>query len=254
MIVTASQNPRFAALGVLWMVACVIIAAVGPFGTYESMAFWPRLFYWSLIVTIAWGLDIALRRTFPVTTLVGQVTRRLVYVSIFSVCLSTLNTVLIDMWDGFEDFFLAFSYVLVVAIFIEVIVSFLLSMKPVDAAISAPLETVSPNAADPALTALIGKLPENMRGEILHLEAQGHYLRVLTDKGEAQMLMRFSDAIVGLPEALGIQTHRSHWIALAAAKMLVRTDGKQFVQLKGDGMVPVSKTRLAAVKAALIQA
>jgi len=45
------------------------------------------------------------------------------------------------------------------------------------------------------------------------LTAEDHYLRVITDKGSALILMKFEDALAALNGYPGIQTHRSWWLA-----------------------------------------
>lgn len=60
-----------------------------------------------------------------------------------------------------------------------------------------------------------------LQGEILHLEAQEHYVNIVTSQEKRMVLSRFSDLIRELPIDQGMQVHRSHWIAYSAIKETV---------------------------------
>ena len=237
-----------------WAVVTFGLAVIGPFDTYQTLPFVSRLGYWAIIVLLSVGLDAYVRLQFPVVGLIEQVIRRFLYVVVLSVCLFLINAAIFDGWDGLHSFSLAFSYVLVVAIVVEVVI----------AAVLAQIEVMRKHAVDaieaeldipetvPALETLLAKLPNKKRGAIWHLEARGHYLGVMTEHGDAEILMRFSDAIAGLPESLGIQTHRSHWVAHKAAQAFVEEKGKEFLQIGNGKLIPISKMRLSAVKSALM--
>jgi hypothetical protein len=57
-------------------------------------------------------------------------------------------------------------------------------------------------------------LPANLRGgEIWALEAEEHYTKIHTSKGNTLLLMRFSDAITEMDPQPGLQVHRSFWVS-----------------------------------------
>ena len=88
------------------------------------------------------------------------------------------------------------------------------------------------------------------RGEIIYLTTKTHYIQVYTTAGRARLLLRFADAVAELGD-LGMQVHRSYWVALAQVTDMVRRDNRTVLRLTGDHEVPVSRTYLKAVKAAL---
>ncbi len=91
-------------------------------------------------------------------------------------------------------------------------------------------------------------LPPEVRGRILLLRAQDHYVDVTTDKGKHMLRMKFSEALDRVSELEGIQTHRSCWIAKEQIAQ-VRTSGTQTIAtLKSGEEIPVSASRLLAVK------
>lgn len=87
------------------------------------------------------------------------------------------------------------------------------------------------------------RLPLKLRGaEIWAVEAQDHYLRLHTSKGQDLILMRLSDAIDELEGIEGARAHRSWWVARDAITGAVRGDGRATLTLKDGAEVPVSRT------------
>lgn len=235
-----------------WAMVSFALAVIGPFDTYQLLTFGSRLAYWALIVALSVGLDAYVRLKYPVEKISQQVFRRFCYVVVLSICLFGINATVFDGWGGTDSFILGFSYVLIISIGIELIIAIVLAkISEVRAQETATVLVEAETL--PALQGLLAKLPREKRGEVWHLEARGHYLGVSTEHGDEDVLMRFSDAVLGLPDALGFQTHRSHWVARSAVRTLIEREGKPFVQLVDDRLVPVSKARLEAVKYALMQ-
>ncbi|WP_190275450.1 LytTR family DNA-binding domain-containing protein [Candidatus Puniceispirillum marinum] len=98
---------------------------------------------------------------------------------------------------------------------------------------------------------LTDQLPPEIGINITSIHAEDHYLRVVTDKGEALILMRLRDAIAAMSKDAGMQTHRSHWVSDASNPELVRQNGKPALMLDDGRTVPVSRHYLRAVRASL---
>ncbi len=105
----------------------------------------------------------------------------------------------------------------------------------------------SPELPQPAL---IDRLPRHLRGRLLHLEVSDHYVEITTDKGRSMVLMRLADAMRETAPTAGLQVHRSHWVALDAVRKSARQAGKPVLELEDGAIVPVSRSYVAAVKAA----
>lgn len=83
----------------------------------------------------------------------------------------------------------------------------------------------------------------------MRIEAQDHYLNVVTARGSTLILMRLGDAMAELV-GQGLQVHRSHWIATAAVAKHRRI-GARDVLIMADGVeVPVSRSFRAAAQEA----
>ena len=94
-------------------------------------------------------------------------------------------------------------------------------------------------------------LPADKVGSLIYLEAELHYLSVVTSKGRSLILYNLKDAIAELSAESGIQVHRSFWVAIGQIDRLT-TEGRQGrVILKSGESLPVSRQRLKSVKAAL---
>ncbi len=89
----------------------------------------------------------------------------------------------------------------------------------------------------------LDRLPLKLRGaQVWAVEAEDHYLRLHTSKGQDLILMRLSDAISELEGIEGAQVHRSWWVGREAIAEAVRGDGRATLTLKDGAEVPVSRT------------
>lgn len=106
---------------------------------------------------------------------------------------------------------------------------------------------VAPEAPPPPK--FLERLPLKLRGaEVWAVEAEDHYLRLHTSKGQDLILMRLADAIAELEGIEGAQTHRSWWVARDAIVDARRGDGRATLTLKDGAEVPVSRTYAGALR------
>ncbi|MGH7027977.1 LytTR family DNA-binding domain-containing protein [Brevundimonas sp.] len=97
--------------------------------------------------------------------------------------------------------------------------------------------------------ALLSRLPSRLGQEIIALEAEDHYLRVHTTLGSDLVLMRLSDAIAAIEPDLGLQVHRSWWVAQDAICEVIRSEQRSHLKLRNGLLAPVGRTYSAAVRA-----
>ncbi|MFN3583471.1 LytTR family DNA-binding domain-containing protein [Phenylobacterium sp.] len=94
------------------------------------------------------------------------------------------------------------------------------------------------------------RLPLKLRGaEVWAVEAEDHYLRLHTSKGQDLILMRLADAVAELEGIEGLQVHRSWWVAREAIVDARRGDGRATLTLKDGAQVPVSRTYAGELRA-----
>jgi len=87
------------------------------------------------------------------------------------------------------------------------------------------------------------RIPAKIAGGTLYaINAEDHYLRIRTSRGDALILMRLGDALVELAGMDGLRTHRSWWVARAGVREVHRQNGKITLELRDGTMAPVSRT------------
>ena len=107
----------------------------------------------------------------------------------------------------------------------------------------------APAGAPPAK--FLARLPAKLAGaELFAVEAEDHYLRLHTSRGQDLILMRLSDAIAELEGLEGAQTHRSWWVAKGAVADVNKLDGRAVLTLKDGAEVPVSRGFVKDLRAA----
>lgn len=118
-------------------------------------------------------------------------------------------------------------------------------------------QDISNQALDPHLapmpsagSTLVAKLPPHVRGKIISMQVEDHYVRVRSLNGSAMVLIRFSDALRGIAHVEGAQVHRSWWVATDAVTAIRKTGRTAQLTLSDGTKVPVSQPYLAqALKA-----
>jgi DNA-binding LytR/AlgR family response regulator len=106
------------------------------------------------------------------------------------------------------------------------------------------------NAAEVVQTdVFMRRLPIAMRGPLVRIEAQDHYLNVVTQKGSELILMRLSDAMDEL-SGQGMQVHRSHWITTASVTQHRREGGRDLLVMSDGACIPVSRSFRDAARVA----
>ena len=94
------------------------------------------------------------------------------------------------------------------------------------------------------------RLPRKLGTDIIYLKVDDHYVKAYTPAGSGLILMRFADAVADL-SAHGLQVHRSYWVAKRYMKCVMQKDGRTVLRLTTGQDIPVSRTYLSAVRAAL---
>lgn len=99
-----------------------------------------------------------------------------------------------------------------------------------------------------------GVLPQHLAvgmaaAEILRLEASGNYVTVVMRKGRHLVPGPFSAVLAQIPDGLGRQVQRSHWVALDAVEGMRRKGREIVLQTVCGALVPVSAAQRSEVQA-----
>lgn len=80
------------------------------------------------------------------------------------------------------------------------------------------------------------------------LQAEEHYVRVHHKQGSELIHYRFGDAVKTMPDALGMQVHRSWWVAESALQSAKKESRRWQLLLADNINVPVSDSYVKAVR------
>ena len=108
-----------------------------------------------------------------------------------------------------------------------------------------------PSAAE-APSKFLDRLPVEVGQDVVYLKMSDHYVKVVTTLGQCDILMRFADAIAELGDR-GLRVHRSYWVAYPHVEGWRRHNQRTLLQLTGGHVVPVSRTYLGDLRAALVR-
>lgn len=89
------------------------------------------------------------------------------------------------------------------------------------------------------------------REPVLRIRVVDHYLELWTRSGISLVRGRMQDAIRRVPHSMGIQPHRSWWVAFSEIDCIERHKRDLFLLLKSGDRLPVARARVADVKYAL---
>ncbi len=90
-------------------------------------------------------------------------------------------------------------------------------------------------------------------GPLLRAEAQEHYVKLIGSEENRMVLYRFSDILRELPDTLGMQVHRSHWIANDAIQNVYRKGNNTRIVTSDGSEIPVSRRYISQVNGWLDQ-
>lgn len=94
-------------------------------------------------------------------------------------------------------------------------------------------------------------LPPEIRAEPIHMQAENQYTRIVTSRGQDLVRMTLSAAEALADPDCGMRIHRSHWVSYAAIDALTSRGGNPRVILTSGADLPVSRQKVAALRAAL---
>jgi hypothetical protein len=216
-----------------FFIATPVLIATGPFGTFQAMTLPERALFWGASMGVSLSISAALLRL-----VIRRLAHRPPYVHdlAMAIGLTACFTPLLYLLKGpFLD-----GAASPIGIFAMAGVVF--AVPVTIGLLRAGFSSVQKPKPAPLAPRLLDRVAEPARGLILAVSGRDHYVDVQTDAGQAELLMRFSDALREIGDLDGMQVHRSHWVADAAVSGIARDGAKVFVQLGCGRRVPVSRT------------
>ena len=238
----------------LWVAFAVVVTLfvfTGPFGTFGALGFAERLGYWLTVHAITWLIALAAislvksaRASSAHISLADTVAGCCLASPLIGIAVSAINAAFLGLEITASGLLWQTLQVLPVAVAVGLLAFFF--FQPASSA-GAP---VAEAPARPGSNRLVLRLPPEKRGALQHLTMQDHYVEVVTAKGRELVLLRLADAIAEAGDGVGLQVHRSHWVALDAVQCVERANGKAVVVTRSGARLPVSRTYLPALKKA----
>ncbi|HEX2817730.1 MAG TPA: LytTR family DNA-binding domain-containing protein [Phenylobacterium sp.] len=219
---------------VIALAAAIFLAFGGAFGS-ASATLPVRLAYWVGLMIVGWVWGGFVSRTFFRRP--GRSQRLWLRIILSAIAVSIPYSIVVALVGIYA---MGSHYDLVD---IPDLVLKVTAISAVMIAINVLAERQSVTSAGTQPAKFLERLPLKLRGgEVWAVEAEDHYLRLHTSKGQDLILMRLSDAIDELEGIEGAQVHRSWWVARDAITEAVRGDGRATLTLKDGAEVPVSRT------------
>lgn len=222
---------------VVAFVAGLFLTLSGAFGTGE-ISLGRRLTYWMtmMVVGYLWGAFVArvfFRR--------GQRGTGSIWLDALLASLAMSAPLTLVVWAVTGAMFDARSSPLDLPVMFVAVFAVSLVITTINMLLETRRQALTHVGPTPAK--FLDRLPLKLRGaEVWAVEAEDHYLRLHTSKGQDLILMRLADAVDELDGIEGAQVHRSWWVAREAITDAKRGDGRATLTLKDGAEVPVSRT------------
>ncbi len=234
-----------------WFRPVVIILGLGTFlailGPYGSSSIgWPWVWiYWTGLIGLGGAFGFLTGHWLP--RLFPKVPEGLVYVAAIMTVSVPVTIAVIGLDTGFFTRAPSLARLGQTYLLVLVISTFVTAVTWVIERLTKP--QANADSAPSASSALLEKLPHRLRrATIVSMSAEDHYLRVRTDKGEALILMRLSDAVAACGALHGARTHRSWWVARDAVGDVQKGDGRATLTLTDGTEAPVSRSYYAKLR------
>lgn len=224
----------------LWGSISFLVALAGPFGTYEELGPIERLAFWGMAIAFVNLCSKPCRKAMRAWTARAGFWGR---AAVGSAALATIAAPAVKLLHGLflggnrpeSMSFITLWMVFFLSSIVETGLWSVMRREPASAA-------DRPEAAEPEMPRLMTRLDPELRGDLLSISVNDHYVEVTTDRGQGNVLLRFADAMDELGETEGCRVHRSHWVARSAMKRVERAAGRYFLRLTDDRRLPVSRS------------
>ncbi|UWQ16460.1 LytTR family DNA-binding domain-containing protein [Jannaschia sp. M317] len=244
---TLREMRRHFSQPVTWLVIAAIatiLALVGPFGTQDLLRPVPRFGYWGLQVVLNYAAGFAVHQLSTRSPIahMSEMPRQLTLGALTAVAVLVIVSLINWTTIGYVPKTGELMTFMGTVFAITILISYLLSLV---GTATAP----GPKAADhPGPPPILDRLPVDKRAPLLSLSVEDHYVRVRTTAGQEVVLMRLADAIRETEGVLGLQVHRSHWVATDQVTGTRRQGDRAILTLTDGSELPVSRRYIPAIR------
>lgn len=232
---------------IVWLILIgvgVVLAIAGAFGTGAILRPFPLAIYWVGTVCLTYGVGSFISlltqnmwRHWNKWLRIG-ISGLLIGIAAFVIIVGQNIAIFGQIYDTPADLIQFAVIVLAVTSVVNLILN--LAFEAATQEPIAALEIGSPP--------ILERIPFDQRGRLVAISVEDHYVRIRTDKGEAMILMRLSDAIKETTPEPGMHVHRSHWVATAAIRSVTRSGSGALLSVSHGSDIPVSRSKLPLLK------
>ena len=237
-----------------------LFAFIGPFGTYDSLGVPGRIGYWAVAMGGNWLVCGSIMMLALVTAGGHSMRTRVLVTAAAAPVAAAPGTGVVFAAEalfrpgyseaiGVPMIYLSVA-VLMLVIGLAVVAALEVRRRLAEGGVPSPLADSAEASGTRPGTRFLDRLPEKLGRDLVYLKTADHYVEAVTTAGSTLVLMRFVDAVAELDGAGGLRVHRSYWVARRHVAGAGRRDGRTTLRLTGDHEVPVSRTYMAAVRAA----
>ena len=237
------------------LLAVVVLALSGPFGTYDVFDLGNRFLFWGAAMIAGTAF---IQASVVMAIKLGPDTKRATYAAaIIGTLFGSVpaTAVIMIIYEWFSDLDLSISYFPLLWTNVA-LVGCIVSCGHVFAQLggrrSEKAERASVENEEPLTiqyVPLLSRLPDGLRPcQVMSFSMQDHYVEVTTTESKTLLLMRLSDAIKETGDYAGARTHRSHWVSERHLVDIKRAGRKFVAILTDDRQVPISAPYLEDVR------
>ncbi|MEM9473959.1 MAG: LytTR family DNA-binding domain-containing protein [Pseudomonadota bacterium] len=248
---------RFAAVGVVFSFAgALVITAFDPSST-THLPIWKAVILWSLQLAVA---VILMTLVVIASVLMGVPSRwASVPAAIALPFLLTPISLIVDRSIGGEDgpdpalvgYFSQYTEELInitpaSLAFAALLFTFVSRAGRLSQALRVQLSQMK--KTEPSLRDALPEVPLRIGNDLIRLEAQDHYVLVVTTEGTATLSQSLAECIDRVKGFAGTQSHRSHWVRYRHVQRLAKSGSAYRAILSNNETVPVSRRRYRHVR------
>ncbi len=235
----------------LWATFSIVVSifvATGPSGTIDTMGLAERAAFWGLLHAAAWAIAIFVI-TLGEIWLAAHIRSQTLLLALNAIAATPFVAAAVEAvrwsWLGAKPTLGSYGEQMLVCLPLSILFSLLSHMTMSSGAKQAVVDTMPltpmENRHEPRPT-LLERLKPEFRGPLIHLTVEDHYTVVTTSRGRQLVLLRFADAVKETGTTDGVQTHRSHWVAVDHVACVTRSGSRLVVQMKSGEQIPVSRS------------
>lgn len=232
----------------------VVLAALGPFGSFALGTFADRLLYWLPAALLGYvivrpttlvALIIAKRLTLP--ELPAAAVGILIAAIPGTYAIAFLGGYRIGDRPQLQELFQLYLNVALIGILVMLVFLFIERRTALPAEAKLAEDSITQPSRETAAP-FLRRLPESWREQLLALEMEDHYIRAHGPGTSMLILLRMRDAEGELSGYDGLRVHRSWWVSRRAVKQVLRVGRNVTLRLEGGLEAPVARDRIVVLQ------